>query len=346
MSPVLRRILSPNGRAVAFVAVALAVVGTVAAYVLGDAARYHSLHTAAPVVASVPEGRIADGPRIVFRHTGVDSKYGVVAMVALDDPGGPRAFTDLACDRLDATRTGASCLQTKRGVVTRYDLLELDRHWKVTDKIALPGLPSRTRLSPDGSLVATTTFVAGHSYMQTGFSTSTEIRHVDGTSYGDLEKFHLLIDGHDSQPADRNIWGVTFVDDRTFYATVATGGRTYLVRGDLPSRTLRTLRTNAECPSVSPDGTRIAYKVRAPGSGLPHWSIGVLDLVTNHEQVLRRETASVDDQVEWLDDDTLLYGLAREHEAGVTDVWRIDARANARPHLLIEQAWSPAVVRR
>ena len=44
----------------------------------------------------------------------------------------------------------------------------------------MPGIPSRTRLSPDGSLVSTTTFVSGHSYMQVGFSTATEIRDVGG----------------------------------------------------------------------------------------------------------------------------------------------------------------------
>ena len=51
-------------------------------------------------------------------------------------------------------------------------------------------------------------------------------------------------------------------DHNTFYATLASGGDTYLVRGDLRERTMVTLRRNAECPSLSPDGTRVVYKKR------------------------------------------------------------------------------------
>jgi hypothetical protein len=337
--------VSTRARVVAFVAVTAVVTAVVTAYVVGDALRYHSLHDAAPAVASVDPAAIGDGPRIVFRHTGIDNRYGLVAMVALDDPGGPRAFTSVACDRIDATAVDASCLRTKRGVVTRFEEIELDAHWAVTATLPVPGIPSRTRLSPDGSLAATTTFVNGHSYMQTGFSTATEIREVDGPSFGNLEKFRLVLDGRTVAPTDRNIWGVTFLDDTTFYATVATGGTTYLVRGDLTDRTLTSVRHNAECPSISPDGTEVAYKVDGPDDGT-WWSIAVLDLASGTQRVLAGETANVDDQVEWLDDDTLLYGLPRDDEPGVTDVWSIDTTPTARPELLIPQAWSPSVVRR
>jgi hypothetical protein len=337
--------MTPRGRGILFAVISTMVVGVVTAYVVGDARRYHALHAAEPAVASVDRTAVADGPRIVFRHTGIDNSYGVAAMVPLDDPGGPRAFTDVVCDRVDATAVDVSCLQTKRGVVTRFEQVELDASWHVTDTVPLPGLPSRTRLSPDGTLAATTTFVSGHSYMQTGFSTATEVHEVDGRSFGNLEKFQLVIDGEPVAPADRNIWGVTFADDdNTFYATAATGGETYLVRGDLAERTLTAVRHNAECPSLSPDGTEVAYKVDGPGSGT-WWSIAVLDLATGAQRVLANETANVDDQVEWLDDDTLLYGLPREKETGVTDVWAIDTDPAAAPQLLIPQAWSPSVVR-
>lgn len=337
--------MTTKGRAILFAVLSTLVVGVVTAYVVGDAHRYRALHAAEPAVASVARTAVADGPRIVFRHTGIDNSYGMVAMVPLDDPGGARAFTDVSCDRVYATAVDVSCLQTQRGVVTRFDQVELDSSWQVTDTVPLPGLPSRTRLSPDGSLASTTTFVSGHSYMQTGFSTATEIREVDGRSYGNLEKFQLVIDGQPVDPADRNIWGVTFADDdNTFYATAATGGQTYLVRGDLGERTLTAVRRNAECPSLSPDGTQVAYKVDDPGPGT-WWSIAVLDLASGTQRVLENETANVDDQVEWLDDHTLLYGLPRENETGVTDVWSIDTRPDAQPELLIEQAWSPSVVR-
>ncbi|WP_435885828.1 hypothetical protein [Streptomyces erythrochromogenes] len=58
-------------------------------------------------------------------------------------------------------------------------------------------------------------------------------------------------DGGPYRSADVNFRGVTFADDeRTFYATMAAGGRTHLVRGDLAERTVTTLRENVECPSL------------------------------------------------------------------------------------------------
>ena len=82
----------------------------------------------------------------------------------------------------------------------------------------------------DGSLVATTAFVTGHSYATVGFSTETVIRTADGESLGNLEDFALIVDGAPLAAVDRNFWGVTFVDDETFYATAASGG-TDLARG-------------------------------------------------------------------------------------------------------------------
>jgi hypothetical protein len=193
--------------------------------------------------------------------------------------------------------------------------------------------------------MASTSFVTGHSYMQLGFSTATEIRQLSGRSYGNLEKFALRIGGKLVNPIDRNVWGVTFgSDDNTFFATVATGGTPYLVRGDLATRTLTAVRRTAECPSLSPDGSEVAYKKNTGGSA-QHWSIAVLDLATGRETVLAGEIRSVDDQVEWLNPDTLLYGMPRSGVAGVSDVWAIKTERAARPALFIKQAWSPSVVR-
>ncbi len=77
--------------------------------------------------------------------------------------------------------------------------------------------------------------------------------------------------------ADVNYWGITFAaDDLTFYATLpSTGGKTWLMRGDMGARTLTALRENVECPSLSPDGGRIAYKHRDRPD---HWRLHVLDL--------------------------------------------------------------------
>ena len=92
-----------------------------------------------------------------------------------------------------------------------------------------------------------------------------EVDRVDGFGggerWGNLEKFQLVVDGREVNPVDRNVRGVTFVDDDTFYATVAAGGSTWLVEGDLTDRTLTSVSRDAESPSLSPDGTRVAFKV-------------------------------------------------------------------------------------
>jgi hypothetical protein len=297
-----------------------------------------------PAVAAAGFGT---GPHIVFRHTGIDEQYGRLATVTLEDPGGPRTFSDRECDRVDATATALTCMVTERGVPTRFASLVLepqDPSAAEEARTELPGVPSRTRLSPSGQLVATTVFVAGHSYMQTGFSTSTTIRRADGTDAVDLEDLELVLEGEVKRPVDRNYWGVTFRDDQVFWATVATGGSTWLVEGDLEAERVTTLVENAECPSLSPDGKRIAYKVRIGDSAEPVWEVAVRDLTTGRT-ILLPATRGLDDQVEWLDDDTLLYGLPRPEEAGVTDVWTVDVRGGARAEVLVEQAWSPSVVR-
>ncbi|MCW2758752.1 MAG: hypothetical protein JWO46_2498 [Nocardioidaceae bacterium] len=338
--------MSTRNRIVVFaVVVTVAVIGAVG-YAVHDRTRYQKRIAEAPKVASTAADAYDKAPRIVFRNTAIGTSYGLVATVPLADPSAPRALTTVACDRVDASEKGASCLRTERGVVTGYSWLDLSPSWATEHTEPLAGIPSRTRLSADGTLVASTSFVTGHSYMQIGFSTATVVRKVGGSSYGNLERFQLILDGKKVNPTDRNVWGVTFAaDDNTFYATVATGGTPYLVKGDLAKRTLTTLRSPAECPSLSPDGTHVAYKVNQGSGSTTHWTIGVLDLATGTQVLLTGEKASVDDQVEWLDDQTLLYGLPRADEAGVTDVWAIGTDAAATPRLFLKQAWSPSVVR-
>jgi hypothetical protein len=141
------------------------------------------------------------------------------------------------------------------------------------------------------------------------------------------------------------MWGVTFVDDDTFYATAASGGKTWLVRGSLTGHTLTALREDVECPSLSPDHTRIAFKKRG---SLPrgHWRLAVYDLATGHETLLA-EQRSVDDQVEWLDDHTILYGMPRiaPNGADTADVWAVPADGSGAARVFVHNAWSPAVVR-
>ncbi|WP_130177293.1 hypothetical protein [Cryobacterium sp. SO1] len=309
-------------------------------------AEHRSRASAPSEVESVITDTRPAGARVVFRNTALGAGYGLVASVPLSDPTAARIVTDLACDRVYATAALQSCLHIDRGVVTTFTGTLSDAAGRETRSWPLAGVPSRTRISADSTLVAATSFVTGESYGTVEFSTMTTISHTDGSQdYGNLEDFALFVDDVQITAADRNVWGITFGDDgNTFYATAASNNQTWLVRGDLTARTLTAIRDGAECPSLSPDGGRIAYKKEVSATVTPRWTIAVLDLATGAETLLS-EKRNVDDQVVWLDDDTILYGLGRDDTVGDSDVWAVSADGDAEPELFLAHAWSPSVVR-
>jgi hypothetical protein len=323
---------------------ALAVaVGT--GYVVYAHGQQASAAAKGPKTATTGLAAASTGPRLVFRSTALGAGYGHVAVVPLSDPDGPRAITPATCDRVYASAFSALCLVADRGLVTTYKVALIDADWQTTWQSPLSGLPSRARMSPDGALDVTTTFVYGDSYTNPGqFSTRTLIGHSSGAQIADLEQFALIVGGHRVTAADRNFWGVTFADDDTFYATAATGGHTWLVRGSIAQRRMVSIREDVECPSLSPDKTRIAFKKHGnlpPGQ----WRLAVYDLRTGKEAMLA-EQRSVDDQVDWLDNDQILYGLPRTGAASATqDVWVVPADGTGSARVFVRDAWSPSVVR-
>ncbi|WP_328414052.1 hypothetical protein OG470_18930 [Micromonospora sp. NBC_00389] len=288
---------------------------------------------------------VVAGPHLVFRSTATGAGYGRVAVAPLSAPAGPRAFTPASCDRVHAVRGTAVCLVALRGLATTYQVKILGPQWTAVSERPVPGLPSRARVSPHGTLTATTTFVYGDSYASPGqFSTRTMIGPTGGAEPIDIERFKLVVDGRTVTAADKNVWGVTFVDDDRFYATAASGKTTWLVEGSLSGQRLTALRQDVECPSLSPDRTRVAFKKRGD---LPagRWRLTVLDLTTGQETPLA-ETRSVDDQAEWLDDSIVVYGLPRDTNGSASsDVWAVPADGTGTPRVLVPDAWSPAIVR-
>lgn len=334
-----------TGQRVAIIAslsvVSLGAAGVYGIQVLGEHQERTSGASAARVSDTLP-----DGPQVVFRNMATGQGYGMMSSVALSDPDGPRTVSDQPCDRVDATDHLVSCLRTIRGVPTTFETNVLTPDGELVTTWPLAGIPSRTRVSDDG-LVASTAFVTGHSYATDTFSTETTVKGPDGRDFGSIQDFDMTIEGRPLLAVDRNVWGVTFAGGDRFYATVASGGRTWLVEGDFAARTLSSVAEGAECPSVSPDGSRVAYKVVRAGTGTAstpvHWDIAVLDLATGSETVIELERG-IDDQLEWLDDEYLLYGLPRLDAPGDADVYRILPEAGAEPQLFIEHAWSPSVV--
>ncbi|MFJ3894561.1 TolB family protein [Streptomyces sp. NPDC090083] len=324
---------------------ALAVVAT--ASVLHASARAERRNEARPGGPRVTAGRVtltAPGT-MVFRNMAWGPHRDELTTVPAAAPAGPRTASGLKCLRFYAAAGTGVCLQAVHGTVTdTYRALILDARLKETARYDVPGIPSRARVSPTGRFAAWTAFVGGDSYAGTNFSTRAAI--VDtrtGKLIPTLESFRIVKDGHVYHAADVNFWGVTFAaDDRTFYATLATKGSTYLVRGDLRTRTVSTLHANVECPSLSPDGTRVAYKKRV--KGLPKdapWHLYVLDLRTMRETPLA-ESRSVDDQAVWRDDRTIVYALPGDYGA---DLYTVPANGTGRARLLSDAAVSPAYIR-
>ncbi|GAB1640922.1 PD40 domain-containing protein [Krasilnikovia sp. MM14-A1259] len=280
------------------------------------------------------------GDRFLVRSTAPDS-YGRIATVARAAPGGPRRVSGVSCDRVYAAAGTVICLR-RDGPLTTYQLAVLDSRLRVRSEYPLVGVPNRARVAPSGHLVAWTVFVAGDGYNGGRFSTRVGMLDtVTGATVDTLEDFTIVRDGRIVRAADANFWGVTFADDRRFYATMSTAGRRYLVVGDVAARTVRTVATNVECPSLAPDGARLVFKAARGGDPARGWRLTVLDLATLARTPLA-ETRSVDDQAAWLDDDTVMYAVRRGTRD--SDVWSVPADGGGHPSLLVPDAESPAAL--
>jgi len=191
-----------------------------------------------------------------------------------------------------------------------------------------------------------TVFLSGqqHGYAASSFVTKTTLVDMAARAVlvDNLETFSTRRDGVRFTAPDFNFWGVTFTrDGRGFYASLRTGNRTYLVRGDIAARQLEVLRENVECPSLSPDNRRIAYKKRV-GPEPTAWRIHILDLATMSDRALDPEGRYVDDQVEWIDDARVLYALPH---LGTADVWDAPVDGSGPARIFMHDAESPIVVR-
>jgi hypothetical protein len=303
---------------------AVCTLGTLAAIAAGIGGGEGAARDSAAVGAS----------SIVYRSAGR------VAVAPLrDGRPGRRELTGLRCERIHFAAGRGLCLTRGRGFAAGYRAEVVGPDLRVLRGLDVAGVPSRARVSPDGRNGSVTLFVAGHAYTDAGsFSTQTTLIDLaSGTKIADLEQFTVLRDGRQVTAVDRNFWGVTFArDSDRFYATMATGGRTYLIEGSVRGRSARVIHANVECPSLSPDGTRIAYK-RRPGVGSAPWRLAVLDLADGRETLLS-ETRNVDDQVEWLDSRRVLYGVDGA-------VWSAPADGSGAPSRFLAGAGSPAVVR-
>ena len=324
-------------RVLLFAALCLAALVASVAFVVREAVGGET--AAPPIPTAQSQGRAPHAAvgTIVFRSLDrtQPSLYGFTAAAPTRNLAA-RAVGGMPCSRVYFAGGRGLCLEPA-GALVKHRVTIVDSSFRSLGSVTLQGVPSRARVSPDGRYGSVTFFVYGHSYATPGtFSTRTTIIDlVKRKKLADLERFRVTKGGRSFESPDFNFWGVTFApnSDR-FYATLASRGKTYLVEGSVSRRTARVLREGVECPSVSPDGKRIAFKKRV---GAGKWRLHVLDVATLRDRPLA-ETRSVDDQAEWLDDERVLYGVEDA-------VWVVRADGSGSPRRLLQSADSPAVVR-
>jgi hypothetical protein len=268
-----------------------------------------------------------------------------------------RTPLDVACTRVSASAAGEMlCLsQAKQGSPGKFTPITTYLFSKSAQTLEsferrISGRPSRARISADGKYTATTTFVTGHSYLGvagTHFSTETIISTRAKLSHAhDIQQWEILSQGKRVTSPDLNLWGVTFdrKNSDTFFVTAYFDGVPYLAKGSVSRRQINAVLPKVECPSLSPDGTRIAFKRRISDIA---WAPAVLELATLKERVFD-VPQSVDDQIEWIDDHTIVYEVVDRPLIGSAKVnlHSLDIRADSPAQALwMEDARSPTFVR-
>lgn len=332
-----------SSRALALTAIAVVCVLAGASYVTVAALNADGTTSDAQprlVVDRLGASSVAPGSELLVRAVDYDNPQlnGRLFDVALRPDAAAQATGDLACERVHENSAGTGlCLAAKphgfdyEGVVYGPGRSPLRR-------FSIPGVPDRARVSPDGRYGGFTAFLSGHTYSAGVRSFSTHTAIVDmraGKPLFNLDQLEVTRDGEPFERADANFWGVAFADGDRFYATLGSGGDHYLLEGRVSTRRAQIVGEQIECPSPSPDGSRIAYKRRIGKQD--RWRLHVRDLRSGRDIALA-ERRSIDDQPEWLDDDTVVYSDDRS-------VFAVAADGSGRAHRLVARASSPVALR-
>ena len=300
------------------------------------------------LVTTVPEIEpgIAPAPGevlVINRTLGDD--YGRLAIRHTD---GTRTLLERRCVRVHLAADTGVCVSRDEGTAPLFTTTFFASiNPNVEIKSYPSALPSRARISPEGTFSAVTAFVSGGSYEDIGSDTTTivTIDEIDSTRLvRGGNQLEVNADEDKYQVLDAQYWGMSFADEDEFYITGFYGDEAEVMHGTLTDMTVEPTGWVGSCPSLSPDDATLVFKEMTPNG----FQLVAVDVESQTTWKLG-ETRSVDDQVEWLDNDTILYAL--HPEGGDTpvdpqfDIWMLDIAEGSEPALFLANADSPAVAR-
>ena len=305
----------------------------------------------AALVASVQVDRLIPGearrdqhpvppPFVMFRTLTASDDHGRVAIVPLDGPLTPRHITSLSCVRVHYAGGKGLCAVPEPGSeVPQHVVYVFDKSLTRGRRIPLRGVPTRLRVAPNGRYAAITTYAEEETPDGERLATDTVV--VDLTSgavLADLRDFRIENDKLRPLSGPLDVGSVAFESsgDR-FFAAMWTDTERYLVSGSLEERRMRTIRTGVASESLSPDQRKLVVKkLLADG----FWQLAVIDLGTWQERELAQGPRSVDDQVEWLDNEHVLFHAADDN---TTSLWMLPIDGVNGPRVFLKDAYSGAV---
>lgn len=281
---------------------------------------------------------IQRGPHLVFQNVIRNEDYAEVSLVPLDSPAGMRVSTDLICERVHYAAGHGICLAAEHETQSRYFAILFGADFVPISRVPLDGAPTFARVAPDGSLAAASVQTTPPTELEPFAPSQTLLIDTSsGDVLADLADFSVTRDGVALTDAEMDFWGVTFkADSDGFFASLRVSGNVHLVEGSVRERRMAVLQLGISAPSLSPDGTRVAFAKLISNIG-PTWRFHVMDLQTMVDNELA-ETKSIDDQMEWIDDQRLLYGLG-------ADIWSVTSDGDGQPIPFLFGGLSPAVVR-
>ena len=292
-------------------------------------------------------GDIRTVPHMFFQSS---RAYGRIGVIKLAKPEEQWILTTLECERSHIGNTAGLCLVLNReSMQPRAFAYFLDARLQPLGRLDLSGMPIRARVSADGKHAAATVFVTGENYASENFTTRTTLFDLSTRqAIVDLEQFTVERDGKPFREIDFNFWGVTFrKDSNKFLATLGTGGKRFLVEGDIGRRHFRVVANDVECPSLSPDERHVVFKrQREQAAG---WQLWAMNLGSGESWAISEDQQDIDDQVEWLDDGQVVYGMVVGSglPEEVLSLWttRIEPSAGKNRQFFLRSAWSPAMIR-